>query len=244
MAHYLRRTEDHETMSRAAAEQIVVAIECQPNLLLCAAGGSTPLRAYELLAAHRARQPDLFQSLRLIKLDEWGGLKEDDPGTCEKQLRSLLIDPLGISRDRYLGFRGAAPNSEAECERMRGQLASEGPIDLCILGLGVNGHVAMNEPGPFLKPLAHVAHLTEISLRHPMLADSKTLPSHGLTLGMAEILHSAQILLLVSGANKRAPLERLLKREISTDFPASFLWLHQNWTLYCDRAASEGINLL
>ena len=74
-----------------------------------------------------------------------------------------------------------------------------------------------------------------------MLANTKTKPGFGLTLGMAEILASREILLLVSGASKRKPLGKLLEREITTDFPASFLWLHPNWTLLCDRAATDGL---
>lgn len=236
-------SDDHESLSRQAAERIVSALAGGTDLLLCAAGGSTPLRTYQLLAEHHARKPDTFRALRVIKLDEWGGLATDDPGSCERQLRTHLVNPLGLSSDRYLGFTSNALNPEAECERIRSRLASEGPIDLCVLGLGVNGHVAMNEPAPALPPFAHVANLTESSLGHPMLANSRTRPTHGLTLGLEEILASREILLLVSGANKRAPLAKLLQREISTSFPASFLWLHPNWTLLCDRAAAAELDL-
>jgi galactosamine-6-phosphate isomerase len=143
---------------------------------------------------------------------------------------------------RYFGFQGAA-DPEAECERVRRRLETEGPIDLCVLGLGLNGHVGMNEPAPMLRPAAHVASLTETSLRHTMLADARSRPTHGLTLGMAEILASHQILLLVSGVTKTEPLRKLLRREITTEFPASLLWLHSNWTLLCDRDAAGGLDL-
>ncbi len=126
---------------------------------------------------------------------------------------------------------------------MRRVVAAEGPIDLCVLGLGVNGHLALNEPAASLLPTAHVARLSQASLRHPMLANSPKLPAYGLTLGMADILVSRDILLLVSGVNKREPLKRLLRREITTEFPASFLWLHPNWTLLCDQNAAEGLDL-
>ena len=76
-----------------------------------------------------------------------------------------------------------------------------------------------------------------------MLAKSRTPPAHGLTLGLAEILASREILLLVSGPSKRTPLQRLLSREVTTEFPASFLWLHPNWTLLCDREAAAGLDL-
>ena len=210
---------------------------------MCAAGGSTPLRTYQLLAEHHAQSPYALETVRLVKLDEWGGLAMDDPGSCENQLRTWLIGPLGMSDYRYIGFKSDPADAKAECERIRRLLETRGPIDFCVLGLGMNGHVAMNEPADTLQPFAHIARLTEATLSHPMLADTKSKPTFGLTLGMSEILGSREILLLVSGAAKREPLRRLLSRRITTQFPASFLWLHPNWTLLCDRAAAEGLDL-
>jgi galactosamine-6-phosphate isomerase len=92
----------------------------------------------------------------------------------------------------------------------------------------------MSEPSQFLQPFAHIARLTESSLQHPMLAKSSNRPQYGLTLGMAEILRSREILLLVSGSKKREAVERLLRAEITTEFPASLLWLHGNCTVLCD----------
>jgi galactosamine-6-phosphate isomerase len=232
-----------ESLSRKAAKRILTALCCKPDLLLCAAGGSTPLRTYQLLVRHRAQQPKAFRKLRVIKLDEWGGLPMGGPGTCEQQLAKCLLGPLGVSGKRYLGFRSDPPDSARECARIRRCLDAEGPIDLCVLGLGLDGHVAMNEPAPALQPRAHVARLADATLRHPMLAESRTAPTCGLTLGMAEIFASREILLLVSGANKREPLRRLMRREITTECPASFLWLHPNWTLLCDREAAVGLDL-
>lgn len=230
---------DHDEMSRQAARHILDALSLQPNLLLTAAGGATPLRTYELLVESYHQNPEFFRRLRLLKLDEWGDLTVNDAGSCEAQLRLHLIDPLKIPAERYIGFDGAAPDPEAECERIRQRLAVEGPIDLCVLGLGLNGHIGLNEPGPILHPEAHVAQLTDSSMRHPMLAGSPKRPSYGLTLGMADLLASRRILLLVSGTAKRAALQRLLVKEISTDFPASFLWLHSNWMVYCDQDAAN-----
>jgi galactosamine-6-phosphate isomerase len=239
----IRACVDHESLSSQAAEHIMSALAKKPDLLLCAAGGSTPLRTYELLAECHTHAPDMFRSLRVVKLDEWGGMAMDDPGSCERQLRAHLVHPLGLSDDRYFGFNSRAADPEAECERIRSRLTGQGPIDLCILGLGINGHLAMNEPAESLQPFAHIARLAESSLRHPMLAGSRMVPTYGLTLGMAEILASQKILLLVSGAAKREPLGRLLSNRISTQFPASFLWMHPNWTLLCDREAAAGLDL-
>ncbi len=243
MKPFIHVCDDAESIGQKAAKRVSDALAGKLDLLLCAAGGSTPLRTYQLLAEQRALKPDAFQSLRLVKLDEWGGLAMDDKGTCESQIQSLLIAPLGIKDERYFGFISNPAHPQTECERIRCRLASEGPIDLAVLGLGMNGHIAMNEPAPSLQPEAHVARLAEVTLRHPMLANSRSKPTFGLTLGMAEILASREILLLVSGANKRETLQKLMRREITTEFPASFLWLHPNWSLLCDRDSAKGLNL-
>ena len=243
MKQSIQVCDDHESLSRQAAARITNALVSKRDLLLCAAGGSTPLRTYQLLAEQCAQKPSVFEKLRVVKLDEWGGIPMTDSGSCEQQMQTLLVSPLGITSDRYFGFDSNPANPEAECDRVRRRLTSEGPIDICVLGLGMNGHVAMNEPAAFLKPFCNIARLAETTLAHPMLSATKSPPTYGLGLGMAEILASRKILLLVNGAKKREPLRRLLRRELTSEFPASFLWLHPNWTLLCDREAAEGLDL-
>jgi galactosamine-6-phosphate isomerase len=231
----------HEAMSRRAADVILAELRANPRLLLGAATGSTPTQAYDRFVQSAPLEPGLACELRLIKLDEWGGLAMDHGATCEVYLRRHLIEPLGITRDRYLGWNSRPADPPAECDRVATWLREHGPIDLCVLGLGANGHLAFNEPGESLTPGSHVATLTETSLRHPMLNGTTARPQYGLTLGMADILHSRRILLLVSGAKKAEQLQRTLEGPITTRFPASFLRLHADVTILCDRDAAGGI---
>jgi len=194
------------------------------------------MRTYDLLAERRAAEPRLFDHVRLLKLDEWGGLPRNDPASCETHLRRALVTPLALS-DRYVGFDGQPADPLAECARVAAWLNENGPIDVCVLGLGVNGHLGFNEPAEFLQPHAHVAHLSNASLSHAMLRETQSKPSYGLTLGMADLLQSRQVLLLVTGDAKRVPLARLLEGRITTQFPASLLALHANVVLLCDEAA-------
>ena len=101
----------------------------------------------------------------------------------------------------------------------------------------MNGHLAFNEPASFLQPHAHVATLSRASLRHAMLNETNGRPKFGLTLGIADLLQARRVLLVVSGASKREPLKKLLRGEITTRFPGSFLQLHPDVTLLCDEAA-------
>jgi galactosamine-6-phosphate isomerase len=228
---------DYEALSQHAAGVLIERLRAKPDALFCLAAGATPTRTYALLAEHYQVEPELFGRMRVLKLDEWSGLAMNDSASCERFLRDTLVEPLRLS-DRYIGFESQPVNPHADCARIAGWLNGHGPIDLCVLGLGVNGHLGFNEPGPHLSPHAYVAQLSTASLRHAMLDQARTGPTYGLTLGMADLLQARQILLLVSGAAKSGPLRTLLQSEITTEFPASFLWLHGNVTLLCDAQAT------
>jgi galactosamine-6-phosphate isomerase len=226
-----------EALAVKAAACIVDALRARPDLLLCPATGASPTHTYQHLAAHRWRDPALFSRLRLVQLDEWGGLGATDAGSSGAYLRQHLCTPLRVGDDRYTGFQGDASDPEAECQRVTRWLQANGPLDLAVLGLGLNGHLAMNEPADVLQPHAHMAALTEETRQHPMLPAGVEPPRYGLTLGMADLLQAREVLLLVNGAHKQAILHRLLERQITTQLPASLLWLHPKATLLCDQAA-------
>jgi galactosamine-6-phosphate isomerase len=231
-------TEDYEAMSRQAADLIVAELKRKPDLLLCASAGSTPTGTYQHLADRYARQPKLFGKLRVLQIDEWGGLTRGNPASCEQDLKNKLLEPLYVRSKRFIGFRTDAADPGRECARVARWLKANGPIDVCVLGLGTNGHVAMNEPGERAFPGSHVAELAKTSLKHAMLKDLSRKPRYGLTLGLGDILCSRKNLLLVSGRHKRASLARLLQPAVTTRFPASFLWLHPDVTVLCDRDAA------
>ncbi len=229
---------DYEDLSRRAARDVLRAIRRKPGLLLGVATGDSPRRTYERLAARWAREPGLFGAVRVVALDEWLGLDPGHPASCETYVRERILGPLGIGRARYQGFRSRAEDPQAECRRMSLWLERHGPLDLCILGLGRNGHLLMNEPASSFDPSAHVARLAASTRRHPMLKALRPVPRFGFTLSLAHVLQSRRILLLVSGHQKVAPLRRLLGGRVSMSCPASFLWLHRDVTVYTDRAAA------
>ncbi len=231
---------NHEVMSQCAAGCLFMCLREKPSSLLCLATGSTPTRTYELLAERQADDPRLLAEARLLKLDEWGGLAMDDPASCESYLRRHLIDPLGL-HERYVAFQSRPDDPAAECARIGAWLQENGPIDVCVLGLGVNGHLGFNEPAPFLQTHAHLAQLSQASLGHAMLDQARGRTTFGLTLGMADLLLARQVLLLVSGHAKRAALHRLDRPEITTELPASFLHLHPDAHVLCDSAAAAGL---
>lgn len=231
---------DHERMSSQAASRLARELRLRPGLLLGAATGETPTRAYERLAWARAAHSRLLARVRVLKLDEWLGLPSDHPATCETYLREKVLGPWGVARSRYQGFHSRPSDPAAECARVARWLTRHGPLDLCVLGLGRNGHLLMNEPAETLVPGPHVARLAPATRRHSMVKAMRTPPARGLTLGLADILASRTILLLVSGRHKAAAFRRMMRGGVTTRCPASLLWLHPDVTVYCDREAARG----
>ena len=229
--------DNYDALSREAASLIIKELGKNKRALLCAATGSSPTGTYALLKKHFDLHPRLFSALRVIKLDEWGGLPMGNASTCESYLQEHLTGPLQISSDRYISFQSDPKDPAGECERIEQELKKAGPIDICILGLGMNGHLALNEPGLSLETGPHVAELSNSSLTHPMIGTTGLKPSYGLTLGLTDIFQSACILFLISGAKKKDITAALMKRKISTELPASFLWLHPNVVCLVDREA-------
>ena len=245
-------SKDYGSTSLQAARLIAREAKARPNLLVCASAGASWAGCYEELGQQARRDPGLFSQLRVVQIDEWGGLRRDDPATCRAQITTQLLRPLhmslvgrvpspGVTGKRFAGFQSDPAKPERECQRMQRWLAANGPIDLCLLGLGMNGHIALNEPAAGLRPYVHVVKLTASSLKSDMLRKADRKPGYGLTLGMGDILQSRKILMLVSGEAKQAVLKRLLEPIVAPDFPASFLWLHPAVTIICDQAALPGL---
>lgn len=237
---------DYETMSRSAADTILESIRRAPSLLICAATGATPTRTYGLLAESYTRDPDIFRRIRIIKLDEWYGLKADDPASCEDYLQRHLVQPLNISADRYIAFKSDPKNPQAECKRVAHALSRKGPIDLAILGIGNNGHIGFNEPHTAVVAHAHVSELAAESRQHAMLRMStidnpQERVRYGLTLGMSDLLQAGQVIILANGTNKRQPLQRMLDSSATGPAtPASLLWQqHVNAVCICDQMAKQ-----
>ncbi|HAO62308.1 MAG TPA: galactosamine-6-phosphate isomerase [Erysipelotrichaceae bacterium] len=218
----------YQELSEIVALIMVEAIEKNPRSNLCLATGSSPSLAYDLFVDHVCARNTDVSGLRFTKLDEWCGIPMDHPSTCEAFIRTKLLDPLKIPEDRYLSFDSMTTLYDEEGRRIHEALTKH-PIDLCILGLGKNGHLGLNEPSSILIPFAHVANLAEKTKTHPMIEG--VVVNKGFTLGMQEILNSKRILLIVSGDGKHEIYRKFLNQEVDTELPASFLWLHDDVTV-------------
>ncbi len=223
--------ENYEAVCRSAADCVLETVRQKPGSVICVATGASPLGLYAELAKHAS---ELAQA-HILKLDEWGGLAMDDPATCEVYIRREVLGPWGLSPEHLTGFQSDAADPEAECARIRAAVERLGGIDVCILGMGADGHIGLNYPAATLPAETHVTDAS--TLRHAMLDAALGKPTHGFTLGMAEVLRARRVVLVVNGAAKAHAVQRLMTGDITTEFPASLLWLHDDVHMFADRSA-------
>jgi galactosamine-6-phosphate isomerase len=231
--HYLPNFSE---MSRKGFELVKAEIDKKPDLLFCVASGGSPSGLYAEIKTFQDQNSDFCSSLNVVKLDEWGGLEYGSTFTSEYDVQTKFIQPLGISSERYLTIDPFTDDPEGACEYMKSELKNR-QVDICILGIGVNGHIALNEPSETLQIGFHCAKLAESTLNNGMIKSMKQPPTFGMTMGVGEILNSKKIILFVAGSGKKEAFQSLLKEEINTQFPASFLWLHPKVEVLIDQTA-------
>jgi glucosamine-6-phosphate deaminase len=212
------------------------------------ATGGTMVPVYAAVAdAVRQLPPDQRARLRRTwlsyNLDEYVGLPPQHPGSFAAFMGTRLVGPLGLDPARVRLPDGMAADPACEAERYCREIRRAGGIGLQLLGLGLNGHVGFNEPPCAATATCRPVTLTPQTRGHNAAAfagDPGAVPQRAITLGLAEILASRQILLVVTGAAKAAVLRRLLHEPPCPELPASWLQHHPGVRVIADRAALSG----
>lgn len=220
----------------AAIEEL---IKRKPDAVLCLAAGHTSLPVFERLLEASSQKRIDFHQVRFIGLDEWLNVSADMDGSCASFLHRNLFDALNIPPEHLCLFDGKTSNPEAECIRVESCIERWGGIDYMLLGMGMNGHLALNEPGDSFSKGAHVTALDSTTKSVAPKYFSAGMPSleHGITLGIRNILSAGLIHLTVLGAHKKDAVTKLLNAEIHCDFPASVLKSCSHAVLILDKAA-------
>lgn len=239
----LIRTENYAEMSLEAGKIIVEKIRTNPSLTLGLATGSTPKGLYDYLIQDHEKNGTTYKQIKSVNLDEYIGLPAQDPNSYHYFMRQNLFNHLDISEDHTHIPNGSARDLEQECLRYEQLIRELGGVDLQILGIGQNGHIGFNEPGTSFSSRTHIVTLAENTreANSRFFNSLEEVPTHAITMGIASILGSKEILLLVSGENKAEALLKFMNGEISDDFPASALKHHENVTVIADRDALKYI---
>lgn len=216
---------DEQAMSRLAADAIAATVSQRPEAAIAVPTGSTPLGMFADLV-ERVRRGDLDLSrVHLYCLDDYLGVGPDDPNSLTGWLQRAFLDPAGIDPNRVHAVPATDPDPAAAVLRYEAELAARGGLELAIVGLGPNGHVAYNEPGSTVGSRTRVVRLTPQSMAQASAywEGAVPIPDHAVTVGVGTLLEARRIILIVSGEGKAEMLRRTLHDPMNADVPASWL---------------------
>jgi glucosamine-6-phosphate deaminase len=230
--------DDSAAVARAAADLLAEEVAAQREIVLALPTGRTPIPFYDELAArHAAGRLDLTRA-RGFNLDEIV-LPRHDPRTFRSFMEQHAWGRTGLRRDRCDIPDGAAPDLEAECLRYERALTDAGGIGVAILGVGVDGHIAYNMPGP-MRLGTHVTRLPD-GLAASLAVPPGDWPLRAITMGIGTIRAARRILVLATGESKVTAVQRLVHGPDDPRWPCSFLHTHPNLDLIADRAAASSL---
>jgi glucosamine-6-phosphate deaminase len=222
-----------QAFAKEAADHIGALLLDDPRAVLALPSGATPLGLYAELARRVRTGSVRLEEARIFNLDEYCGLAAEDPRSFAHYFRRHLVAPLGLLDDQIDVLNGAAADAGAECARYERAIAAHSGLDLCVLGLGANGHIAFNEPGSSFELRTHVAVLAEAT-RARLEAhgwEASRIPTHGLTLGIGNVLEARRILLLIAGRGKEAAAASLYRGVEDESWPVTGLLRHPHVTV-------------
>ncbi|MGB4596150.1 MAG: glucosamine-6-phosphate deaminase [Anaerolineaceae bacterium] len=235
--------ESTRKLAAHAASLFIACINEKPNAVLGFATGSTPVETYrELISLNKAGRVD-FSKVTSINLDEYVGLSSEDTQSYIHFMKENLFDSINISPANTHILNGKAQNLLNECLRYDALIVEKGGIDLQLLGIGPNGHIAFNEPCDYFPMTSHLVNLSEETIRANtrFFESMDEVPRQALTMGTGQIFMAKKIALLATGEGKAAAITSALLGPVTPMCPASILQLHSNVTFLLDSSAASGI---
>ena len=231
---------DYEEMSKKAFEVMREVVKGNPRAVLGLATGSTPIGLYKNMIEDHKQNCTSYREIRTVNLDEYAGLDYSSDQSYVYFMRSNLFDYIDIDLKNTNIENGKAADRQAECDRYN-RLLEGMQQDIQVLGIGSNGHIAFNEPGPPFGSVTHIVDLAESTIKDNsrMFKSIDEVPRQAFTMGLKNIMNAKKILILANGANKAKAVYGLVKGEVTEAVPASVLQLHPDCTLVCDEAAAE-----
>lgn len=238
---------DHESTDLPGAEIVESVITSQeigaPSIMFCT--GSTPVPIYREMVNRYKNKGLSFKNVRAFMLDEYVGLPSGHPACFRTFMIDHLYGKVDFKRENIHYFDGPLEDHMGNCFRYEQALSAKGGIDLTLLGIGSNGHIAFNEPGTSPESRTRLIKLTDETRKANarFFLTPEEVPTHALSVGLANILESKAVALFAAGSKKSEIIARALAGPVTNDIPASHLQNFQGkLTVILDEAAAAGLN--
>ena len=232
---------DYEKLSKEAAKIVADRLKKKPNLVLGLATGSTPLGLYkELIRLHKYEGLD-FSKVTTFNLDEYVGIPPSHDQSYHYFMQQNFFK--GVNLDpRYIHVpHGMANDVEQFCNWYEERIKAFGGIDLQVLGIGSNGHIAFNEPGSSLGSRTRIKTLTSATRKDNkrFFKKSEEVPKYAITMGVGTIMDAKELLLVASGKGKANAIHQAVEGPITAMCPASIIQMHKEAFVIVDKDAAS-----
>lgn len=238
--------DDAASIGRLAANEICALLQRNPDAVLGLATGSSPASIYDQLAMRCAGGEVSFARSQAFTLDEYVGLRADHPERYRNVVDSAFTSRVDISPDAVHSPDGLAQDILAACAAYERAITDAGGIDLQILGIGTDGHIAFNEPGSSLASRTRIKTLTgQTRLDNARFFDGDldSVPTHCLTQGLGTIMSARHVILVATGQGKAQAVRELVEGAVSAMWPATVLQHHPHVSVLVDEEAAAQLQL-
>ena len=237
---------DTPEQAAVVATEAITRLFRNPRAVLGAATGSSPLGVYDELGRRVAAGDLSLAEARVFMLDEYVGLPAEHPQRYRTVLQRDLVDKVDVDPAHVHGPDGLAPDVPAACLAYERAIADAGGVDLQILGLGTDGHLAFNEPGSSLASRTRIKTLTAQTRSDNARFfddDPDQVPRHCLTQGLGTIMECRHAVVLAAGRGKAQAVHQVVEGPVTALWPGSVLQLHPHVTVIVDRPAASRLQL-
>ncbi len=236
-----------EEASKLAADMITAAVQKNPKTILGLATGSTPVPMYTEMAKAVKEKKVSYKFVKSWNLDEYVGL----PGTHDQSYRYFmnknLFEKIDIKISNTHVLNGMAKDPEKECAKYEEQIKKAGGIDIQVLGIGSDGHIAFNEPGTSLSSRTGVVYLTPSTIKDNarlfFKGKESEVPTRALSMGVGTICEAKKIIMLAFGKNKADAVKGMVEGGMSQFCTASALQAHNDAWIFCDEESASKLKL-
>lgn len=236
--------ETYDSMCRRVADEIVENLHENPRQMLCIAAGHTSLGVFKHLIADYHNNRADFSKASFVAMDEWLHMSEKTEDSCGAFLVKSFLNYVNYSSANVRLWNGLAEDTEKECRDVEAFIQEKsvhGRIDYLVLGSGMNGHLALNEPGTSFSSTAHTTALDPVTqtVGQKYFRGGASL-SGGITLGIENFRQAGRSVLIIDGEKKADILDKILSAKAPDEqLPATAIFTFSNASLYCDRLAAK-----
>lgn len=230
-----------EQIGIAAGNYMCGQVLQKPDSVLGLATGSTPLKPYgQMIDLYKKGVVD-FSKVTTFNLDEYVNLDVNDKNSYHSFMHENLFDHINIPEESINFLNGNAADPEKECEEYENKIKKAGGIDIQLLGIGSNGHIAFNEPSDCFQRWSHVVNLKESTVKDNsrFFKSIEEVPTQAVTMGIGSIMQAKKILIIAIGENKAKAIKQLINGNVTPQCPASVLQFHTDVTLMLDKGAAS-----